>query len=167
MGVQDHKAHQVKDIGFAVITVSDSKTVETDTSGALIKELIEGAGHRVVSYYIVKDDKADIESSVNQYLEDPDVSALIICGGTGVSKRDVTIETVKPLLQKELSGFGELFRVLSMDEIGSAAIMSRATAGVKSGKALFCIPGSKGAVKLAMEKLILQECGHVLWEANR
>jgi molybdenum cofactor biosynthesis protein B len=167
MGAEEHKKHKVKDIGFALVTVSDSKTEETDGSGALIKELITAAGHRTVSYSIVKDDSDSIGTAAESALMHRDVQAVIICGGTGVSNRDVTIETIRPLIKKELSGFGELFRVMSMDEIGSAAMMSRATAGVTSGKALFCIPGSTGAVRLALEKLILPECGHMLWEANR
>ncbi|UCH89788.1 MAG: molybdenum cofactor biosynthesis protein MoaB [Thermoplasmata archaeon] len=167
MGAEEHKKQKVENLGFAIVTVSDSKTVETDSSGALIKELVEKAGHRVVSYDIVKDDKNEIYSETYRVLGGTEVSVVILCGGTGISHRDVTVETIKPMLHKELTGFGEIFRVLSMKEIGSAAIMSRATAGVIDGKAVFCIPGSIGAVKLAMEKLILEECGHIIWEANR
>jgi molybdenum cofactor biosynthesis protein B len=167
LGHHEHKKHAVENIGFALVTVSDTRTVEDDESGKLILKLIEGAGHKVVSYNIVKDTERDIRFEAERVLGKEDVSAAIFCGGTGVAARDVTIETIKPMLDKELSGFGEIFRVMSLEEIGSAAIMSRATAGVRKGKVIFCIPGSKGAVKLAMTKLILEECGHILWEANK
>lgn len=167
MGAIEHKKHSIKDIGFALVIVSDTRTEENDASGALMKELISKAGHRVVSYKIVKNDKNEISSEALRLLSLDDVEAIIFCGGTGISSRDVTIEAIKPIFEKELNGFGEIFRILSMEEIGSAAIMSRATAGVTRGKAIFCIPGSKNAVKLALKRLILEECGHILWEVKR
>lgn len=167
MGAIEHKKHSIKNIGFALVIVSDTRTKENDASGALMKELITKAGHNIVSYKIVKNDKEEISSEASRLLSLGDVNAIIFCGGTGISKRDVTIEAIKPIFEKELNGFGEVFRILSMEEIGSAAIMSRATAGVRNGRAIFCIPGSKGAVKLALESLILEECGHILWEAKR
>ena len=167
MSAEDHKKHSRENIGFALVVVSDSKTEETDTSGALIQELIKADGHRVISYKIVKDDPGQITDEAERALAVEDINAVIFCGGTGVSSRDVTIETIRPMFQKELTGFGEIFRAMSTAEIGSAAIMSRATAGVTNKKVLFCIPGSRGAVDLAMKKLILEECGHILWEVNR
>jgi len=167
LGAREHKKHSIKNIGFALVIVSDTRTEKNDASGMLMKELITKAGHRVVGYKIVRNDKDEILSEALQLLSSNDVDAIIFCGGTGISSRDITIEAIKPIFDKELNGFGEIFRVLSMEEIGSAAIMSRATAGVTKGKAIFCIPGSKGAVKLALERLILQECGHILWEVKR
>jgi len=167
LGAREHKKHSIKDIGFALVIVSDTRTEKNDASGMLMKELITKAGHRVVSYKIVRNDKDEISSEALRLLSLNDVDAIIFCGGTGISSRDITIEAIKPMFDKELNGFGEIFRMLSMEEIGSAAIMSRATAGVTKGKAIFCIPGSKGAAKLALKKLILQECGHILWEVRR
>lgn len=167
MSVEEHKEHGINDIGFAAVTVSDTRTEADDKSGDLIEKLIVEAGHRVVHRDIVKDDRVVIAHKAGGLLRDEEVQAVIFCGGTGISDRDVTVEAVVPILEKELTGFGELFRVMSMEEIGSAAMMSRATAGVVSGKVVFCIPGSSGAVKLAMKELILKECGHILWEANK
>ncbi len=150
-----------------MVTVSDTRTKDTDTSGALITELVHNAGHRVVSYNIVKDDKEEILTEARTLLSSNNVQAIIFCGGTGISARDDTIDVIKPIFHKELPGFGEIFRVMSLEDIGSAAIMSRATAGVVDGKVIFCIPGSRGAVKLALGKLILEECGHILWEVQR
>ena len=162
MSVEEHKKHAIKNIKFAVFVVSDTRNEKTDESGKLIKELIEKNKHNIVEYKIIKNDEKEILNAL-QYNAD----AIIFCGGTGISKKDITIDVVKPLLQKELPGFGEMFRILSIEEIGTAAIMSRATAGIIDGKAIFCIPVSKNAVKTAMEKIILEECGHILWEARK
>ncbi|MCD6330962.1 MAG: molybdenum cofactor biosynthesis protein MoaB [Thermoplasmata archaeon] len=162
MGVEEHKKHAIKNIKFAVFVVSDTRNEKTDESGKLIKELIEKKGHNAVEYKIIKNDEKEIINALQC-----NADAIVFCGGTGISKKDITIDVVKPLLQKELPGFGEMFRILSMEEIGTAAIMSRATAGIIDGKAVFCIPGSKNAVKTAMKKIILEECGHILWEARR
>ena len=167
MGATEHKKHSIGRICYGLVTVSDSRTKETDKSGALMKEMINAAGHSVKSYRVVRDDENEISAEAGRLLAMEGIDAIVFCGGTGISNRDVTIETVGPMLKKELTGFGEIFRMFSVDEIGSAAIMSRATAGVVDGKAIFCLPGSKGAVKLAFEKLILEECGHILWEARR
>ncbi|MDP7421871.1 MAG: molybdenum cofactor biosynthesis protein B, partial [bacterium] len=113
------------------------------------------------------DDMEMITAEGERLLSSEEVQAVIFTGGTGIARRDVTVEAVRPLMERELPGFGEIFRVLSMEEIGSAAMLSRATAGICNGKAVFCIPGSKGAVKLALQRLILEECGHILWEAGR
>ena len=138
-----------------------------DLSGDLIVKLLEKAGHRVVFRTVVPDDRVLIGRSVGNALGMEDVDAIITCGGTGVSLSDLTIETVRPLLRKTLPGFGEFFRRLSYDEIGSAALLSRALAGVADkGKAVFCIPGSPQAVRLCLERLILPEVGHILKHAR-
>ena len=167
MGSKDHKKHAALNIGFAVVTISDTRTVETDTSGLLVRDLIEDAGHHVEHYSIIKDDGEAIERLARMLFQETTVDAIVFCGGTGISPRDITPESVRPLLEKELPGFGELFRNLSQREIGSAAMMSRALAGIANGKAIFCIPGSRAAVSLAMDQLILQETGHLLWEMRK
>jgi molybdenum cofactor biosynthesis protein B len=135
----------------------------TDPSGDLIVELVKNAGHSVVSREILPDDRVLLGKYVGNAIGSENVDAIIVCGGTGISLTDVTIETLRPMMIKTLPGFGELFRKLSYDEIGSAAIMTRALAGVTDqGKALFCIPGSPQAVKLAITQLILPETGHIL-----
>ena len=169
-----HKAKAPKKVGFAVVVCSSSrfemaksmKRVD-DPSGDLIVELLEKAGHKVALRTLVSDDRVLIEQSVGKSLGMKDVDAIVTCGGTGVSLSDITIETVKPLLRKTLPGFGELFRRLSYDEIGSAALLSRALAGITDkGKVIFCIPGSPQAVKLCLEKLILPEVGHIIKHAR-
>jgi molybdenum cofactor biosynthesis protein B len=169
-----HKSEAPRKINFAIIVSSSSRYEKlkakipfTDPSGDLIAELVEKAGHSVASREILPDDRVLIGNYVGNTIGSKKVDAIIVCGGTGVSLKDVTIETVRPLLVKTLPGFGELFRKLSYDEIGSAAIMTRALAGVTDqGKAVFCIPGSPQAVKLVMEKLILPETGHILKHAR-
>ncbi|HHF56527.1 MAG TPA: MogA/MoaB family molybdenum cofactor biosynthesis protein [Thermoplasmatales archaeon] len=167
MGVEEHKKHAIQNISFALITVSDSRNEATDESGALIKEMAGKEGHSITEYRIIKNDRKEIEDVVKELLDRRDVDAILFCGGTGISSKDITVDTVKPFLEKELPGFGEMFRMLSMQEIGTAAMLSRAIAGIARRKAIFCIPGSKNAVKLAMEKIILEECGHILWEARK
>ena len=164
-----HKAEAPKRLGFAVFVCSSSRFREwqrkgkiDDPSGDMIAELLEKAGHRVALRGVVPDDGAVIRQSVLKALGMDEVDAVVTCGGTGVGARDVTIEAVKPLLEKELPGFGELFRGLSYDEIGSAAVMSRALAGVVKGKAVFVLPGSPQAVRLCVERLILPEAPHIV-----
>jgi len=149
----------------AVITVSDTRTIETDTGGALVVQHLEAAGHPVASREIVADEPAQIAAAVSRALAADGVRAIILTGGTGVAPRDVTPDTVEPLLERIVPGFGELFRQLSFADIGSAAILSRALAGLARGRVVFVIPGSRGAVQLAMEKLILPELGHLAGEA--
>jgi molybdenum cofactor biosynthesis protein B len=169
-----HKSKAPKKVNFAVIVSSSSRYQKlkarepfTDHSGDLIVELVQKAGHSVVSRDVLPDDRVLIGKYVGNAIGSEEVDAIIVCGGTGVSLKDVTIETVRPLMIKTLPGFGELFRKLSFDEIGSVAIMTRALAGVTDqGKAVFCIPGSPQAVELVMEKLILPEAGHILKHAR-
>ena len=169
-----HKTEAPRKLKFSLIVSSSSRYLKlkarepfTDPSGDLIVELVKNAGHSIVSRDILPDDRVLLGKYVGNAIGSEDVDTIIVCGGTGVSLTDVTIETVRPLLIKTLPGFGELFRKLSYDEIGSAAIMTRALAGVTDqGKAVFCIPGSPQAVKLVMTKLILPETGHILKHAK-
>jgi len=150
-----------------VITCSDTRTTETDTSGQLIQKLLKEQGHSVVAYYLVKDEPAQIKSRIAEGTTNDAVQAIIINGGTGISRRDSTFEAVNAMLEKRLDGFGEVFRYLTYQEIGSPAIMSRATAGIIKGRVLFSTPGSENAVRLAMEKLILPELGHLVKELTK
>ena len=171
MGYQSHKeASEKTPVSAVVITVSDTRTVETDTSGAHIKQALIENGHKVFDYRIVKDEPDQILDCLQRYTgksgtEEP--HAIIFSGGTGVAKRDTTIDIVQSFLEKELPGFGEIFRYLSYEEIGAGAIMSRATAGVARNTIIFSIPGSRNAVGLAMDKLILKEISHLVWEVAR
>lgn len=168
MSTQEHKMQAPKTVSCKVITVSDTREMETDKSGRLMIELLEQAGHKIVDYCIVKDEAECIKEEILQGCSREDIDVILTNGGTGIAKRDVTIETVQGLLDKEIVGFGELFRMLSYHEdIGSAAILSRAIAGVVKNKAVFSTPGSSGAVRLAMNKLILPEIGHVVREIKK
>jgi molybdenum cofactor biosynthesis protein B len=162
MSVQEHKAKGKRSINCFVVTVSDTRDESTDQSGQLIKSLLAGEQHQLVGYQIVKDEPAQIEALLRQALADKAVEAIIVNGGTGISPRDGTYEVIAGLLDKRLDGFGEIFRYLSYQDIGSAALMSRAVAGSARGKVLISLPGSKGAVSLAMEKLILPELRHMV-----
>ena len=144
---------------MGVITASDTRDAAGDESGRLIRELLEGAGHRVTHYEVLPDTPERIAEVVRERLRDLD--GLIINGGTGIAPRDSTIEALRPLIDKELEGFGELFRALSFKEIGSAAFLSRAMAGISGGKIVVALPGSPNACRLAMEKLLLPELGHM------
>ncbi len=160
-----HRKAAAESLDVAVITVSDTRTLETDTGGALVAEQLGGAGHRVARRTIVADDREAIQAALSEALDADGIRAVILTGGTGVAPRDVTPDSVEPLFDRRLPGFGELFRFLSFQEIGSAALLSRATAGIARGRAVFVIPGSRGAVRLAMERLILPELGHLASEA--
>ncbi|WCN39584.1 MogA/MoaB family molybdenum cofactor biosynthesis protein [Aneurinibacillus uraniidurans] len=165
MSVTEHKKEAPKSIGCMIITVSDTRNKETDKSGQLIRQFLEEAGHAVTRYEIVKDERAMIHEAIEAGVTDDAVQAILLHGGTGIAKRDVTVEVVASKLHKELPGFGEIFRMLSYTEdIGSAAILSRAIAGVYEDRAVFSMPGSSGAVRLAMSKLIIPELGHVIRE---
>ena len=162
MSIAEHKEKAKRSIRCFVVTVSDTRDENTDTSGQTIKQLLAAEGHQTTSYRIVKDEPAQIRALLIQALENGDVDAVIVNGGTGIAPRDGTYEVVSRLLEKKLDGFGEIFRYLSYLDIGSAAIMSRAAAGTAGGKILISLPGSSGAVKLAMEKLILPEIRHMV-----
>ncbi|MDD2666304.1 MAG: molybdenum cofactor biosynthesis protein MoaB [Methanocellales archaeon] len=162
---EEHKSH-VRSVRCAVLTFSDSRTEESDDSGKLIKELLVKSGHEIVAYQVMKDDLKAIQKAV-QDLIDSDVQVIITNGGTGISKKDVTIEAISELLDKKLDGFGDIFRFLSYEHMGSAAMMSRAIAGTIKNKIVICMPGSVDAVELGMKKLILPELGHMVWETNK
>jgi molybdenum cofactor biosynthesis protein B len=151
----------------AVLTVSDSRTSETDLSGDLLAAGLMEAGHDVVARQWVADESELISRQLSDWLAELDVQVIVTTGGTGVSRRDTTIEVVEKLLDKRLDGFGELFRMLSYEQVGSAAMMSRALAGLAGGVLLFAIPGSPAAVELALEKLMLPELPHLLFERSR
>ena len=163
----EHKARGPVSIECGIITCSDTRTPETDKSGQLIRELLTQGGHRIGAYHVVKDEPVEVRELVRQLGEQPGLDALIINSGTGISRRDSTFEAVDGLLEKRLPGFGELFRYLSFKEIGSPAMLSRATAGLYQGKVVFSIPGSSGAVRLAMEALILPELPHMVGELRK
>ena len=168
MGYTEHKeASAGRVVACAVITVSDTRTEATDKSGAYLRETLEANGHKVVHYEILKDEPDQIRDCLDRLLGHDEPHAVIFTGGTGIAKRDTTFDIVSATLEKELPGFGEIFRYLSYEEIGAGAIMSRATAGVAKNTIVFSIPGSRNAVGLAMEKLILHELAHLVWEVAR
>lgn len=151
----------------AIVTVSDTRTEADDTSGATIADLLRQGGHEVVARRILPDDPDRVRDALIELLHDPHCDGVLVNGGTGIARRDATYEAVAGLLDKRLDGFGELFRSLSYAEIGSAAMLSRAVGGVASGRLLFSMPGSTAAVRLAMERLILPELGHLLRELRK
>jgi molybdopterin adenylyltransferase len=168
-----HKAHAPRKVNFVVFICSTSRYVAmqkgeatTDVSGDTIEFILKNGGHTVLFKGVVSDDKAMIEHAVKSVLDNAGVEAAIFCGGTGITHTDVTIETVSPFFEKTLPGFGEFFRRLSFDKMGSGSITSRATAGVVNGKVLFCIPGSPDAVRTAVELLISPEVGHIVKHAR-
>jgi len=165
--MSEHDLHQFVKSNFAVIIISDTRDEKTDESSKIAKELITDAGHQVEAYSIIPNDKAQIRNAVKKLLQEPEVNVILTSGGTGISKRDITTDTLTDLFDKKIEGFGELFRKLSYEEVGEAAMISRATAGATNGKLVFCLPGSKNAVKLALSKLILPGLGHLIKEANR
>lgn len=164
---QEHKALAPKAVGCLVITCSDTRTPETDTSGQLIQKLLREQGHAVVAYHLIKDDPGQIQHRIALGATHDQIQAIIVNGGTGLSRRDSTYEAIDRMLEKRLDGFGEIFRLLTYQEIGSPAILSRTTAGTYNGRIVFSIPGSEHAVRLAMEKLILPELGHIVRELTK
>jgi len=163
----EHKHDAPDSVRCAVITVSDTRTVETDTGGALICEKLEQSGHSVQFRKIVPDEPARISQTLDQLEADQDVDVILFTGGTGISRRDQTYETISARLSKVIPGYGELFRMLSFQEIGPAAMLSRTTGGLFADKVLLTMPGSRAAVRLAMEQVILPELGHLVRESRR
>lgn len=160
-GLTEHKAAAPPSVGVFVLTVSDTRTEATDTAGRAIRDLLTAEGYTVVGARIVQDEPADVHAWVEAALADLAVQVVVTTGGTGVTSRDGTYEAVASLFEKQLDGFGELFRALSFKEIGPAAMLSRATAGTIGRRAVFVLPGSEHAVRLAMTRLILPELGHL------
>ena len=167
MSQEEHKAHAPRSVRCFIVTVSDTRTEATDTSGRAIADLLTAAGHVVAGRAMVKDDAEMVRGTLERQLASAEVQAIITTGGTGVTARDSTYEVVSSLLQKRLDGFGELFRMLSFQQIGPAAMMSRACAGLVAGHIVVSLPGSEGAVRLAMERLLIPELGHLVQQAKR
>ena len=161
-GGSDPHRHAPRRAAVGVLTVSDSRTLDTDRSGGLCATLLEADGHRVRFRDLVRDEPGDVLERLTVWLADPGCDGVIVSGGTGIAPRDRTYEVVAGLLERRLDGFGELFRSLSYAEIGSAAMLSRAVGGISGGRFLFSLPGAPEAVRLAMERLILPELGHLL-----
>ena len=165
--VHQHREAAPEYVRVAALTISDTRTPEDDTGGDTIQELLEEAGHEIVAREIVRDDVARIQTALVDLLGRDDVDAVVTTGGTGISARDTTYEVVERMLDKKLDGFGEIFRVLSYEEIGAAAMLSRAVAGAVGNKFLACLPGSRNAVRLAVEKLLVPEMAHVVFELRK
>lgn len=168
-GTQAHRndARKFTVLRCAVLTVSDSRTAETDESGRYLREALAAAGHTVLDHGLLPNDEDRVRSQVQAWLGRDDLELIVLTGGTGLGSRDRTIEVVRPLLEKEMPGFGELFRMLSFQDIGPAAMLSRATAGLRAGRIIVSLPGSEKAVRLAMERLLLPELGHLVQQATR
>ncbi len=156
-----HKESAPVRLGFAILTMSNTRTMKDDTSGKTIREQAVAEGHLITHHHVVRDDLDEIQITLKSILDDDRTDIIVMNGGTGISPADVTIEAVRPMFDKELSAFSALFHVLSYEKVGSVAMLSRAAAGIVKGKAVFCVPGSPRAVDLAMEKLILPEAGHI------
>ncbi len=167
MSAEDHRKAAPSSLGFALITVSDTRTLKDDVSGRALQEKVQTSGHRVAGTSLVADEAMAIRGAVQEMLEEPGVDVVVTTGGTGFSPRDVTLDAVLPLLEKPIEGFGELFRMLSYRQVGAAAMLSRAAAGLVRGKAVFLLPGSPKAVALAMDELILPEAAHLIGQARR
>jgi molybdenum cofactor biosynthesis protein B len=160
------KARALGAIPLAVITVSDTRTPETDVNGLYLREEIQKAGHTLAAYRIVRDEPAEIEMVLNDFCQ-TEARILLFNGGTGISPRDTTFDVLSRKLEKVMPGFGEIFRMLSYEQVGAAAMLSRATAGIYKGKLIVSTPGSPAAVQLAWEKLLLPELNHLAWEVVR
>lgn len=165
--VHRHRHSAPRELAIAVITVSDTRGAKTDSGGDLLAEGLSAAGHKVVARRWVPDDRALIRAELDALLGDPSVQVILLTGGSGLAPRDVTPEALAGLFEREIPGFGELFRMLSYDEIGAAAMLSRATAGVAKGRIIAALPGSRGALRLALERLLIPELGHLYGEANK
>ncbi|WP_132057920.1 MogA/MoaB family molybdenum cofactor biosynthesis protein [Halorussus amylolyticus] len=163
----DHHAHDVESLGAAVVTVSSSRSLSDDPSGDAVVAALEDAGHTVVSRDLVNDDRDGVQGSLDALVRRDDVDIVVTTGGTGVTPDDVTVEAISPLFEKELPGFGELFRSLSFEEIGTKIVGTRATAGVADGVPVFCLPGSENAARLGTEEIIVEEAGHLAGLASR
>ena len=165
--LHEHKADTPDQLRVAVITVSDTRTLETDTGGGLLCEKLGAAGHDLVERAIVPDEPARMRPLLESWRDRDDIDAVLMTGGTGISHRDMTFETVTELIDKPLPGYGELFRMLSYEEIGAATILSRATGGLMGRTVLLTMPGSRAAVALAMDRIVLPELNHLVREARR
>jgi len=166
-GTEAHRAAAPESVRCAILTVSDSRIAETDTSGGLLRDTLRLAGHKIVAYEIVPDEPDQIRTVLGDWIERDDVQAVLSNGGTGIAARDTTYDAISGMLEKRIDGFGELFRMLSWQEIGAAAMLSRAVAGVAGGTLIVSMPGSTNAVRLALSKLIVPELGHLVYEISK
>jgi molybdenum cofactor biosynthesis protein B len=166
-GVEEHRAAARDRLNLAVLTISDTRTLETDTSGALIVDLAQESGHRIVRREIVPDEPERMRPLLEDFHANPEIHAALLTGGTGISPRDQTYETVSSLLTRPLPGYGELFRMLSFAEIGPACLLSRAVGGLMGRLVILVMPGSRAAVELAMRRIILPELPHIVHEARK
>ena len=167
VSVTDHRAASPASVACFVLTVSDTRTLDTETSGRAVAELLTEAGHTVADRKVVKDNPDDVYEAVTKAIINARVRAVITTGGTGLARRDATFEALTSHFEKRIDGFGELFRMLSYQEIGAAAMLSRATAGIIRGAVVFMLPGSEAAVRLATAKLIIPELGHIVRELTK
>ncbi|MCY4009536.1 MAG: MogA/MoaB family molybdenum cofactor biosynthesis protein [Anaerolineaceae bacterium] len=168
MAAQEHRELAgERAVNVAIITVSDTRTPETDTNKHYLEERLTALGHRVLAYHLIPDEPTQVRAVLDELVALPELQLLLYNGGTGIARRDTTFDVISRLLEKPMPGFGELFRMLSYDEVGAAAMLSRATAGVYRGKLVFSLPGSNNAVRTAVEKLILPEIEHLAWEIVR
>jgi len=165
--VDEHKAYAPSELSFAVLTASDSRNDAEDESGWKIAEMVTEAGHHVIEHRVIADEEEVIRTAVAAAVSEKGADVVVLNGGTGLASRDVSVEAVQPLLDRVIEGFGELFRALSYEQIGAAAMLSRAVAGVMSKSAIFVLPGSPKAVELAMAALILPEVAHLVGQLRR
>jgi molybdenum cofactor biosynthesis protein B len=165
--VEQHREAAPDVVRCAILTVSDTRTTETDTSGQIVRQHLSWRGHQIVAYEIVPDDAERIGALLDEWIARGDIQAIVTNGGTGIAQRDTTFDAIDGRLDKRLDGFGEIFRMLSYQQIGAAAMLSRAVAGVCGSTVIFCTPGSANAVKLAMESLIAPEIAHVVYELTK
>jgi molybdenum cofactor biosynthesis protein B len=165
--MSEHPTSKKTPTTFGLIVTSDTRNERENETGRIAVDLIEGDGHSVASHTLVPNNEERIRAEVERLLYDDSVAVIVTSGGTGIGAKDRTVAAVAPILEKEMPGFGELFRRISYDEVGGAAIMSRATAGISKGKLIFCLPGSRNAMKVALTKIILPNVGHMQWELNR
>lgn len=166
MSIEEHKKETLH-VNVMVITISDTRTKETDKSGQKMMELLRNHGHRIASYTIIQDEEDIMKQTILEACQNPKVQVILMNGGTGIAKRDVTFEVLHSIIERPIPGFGELFRMLSYEEIGSSAMLSRAMAGIIQNTVIFSTPGSTKAVTLAMEKLIILELSHIVREINK
>ena len=164
---EEHQYDQEKQLIFCVLTTSDTRNVANDRGGWTIRQKLESAGHKIFETWICQDDKMEIESIMEEWFRNPNVHGIITTGGTGLGFRDVTPETLQPYFTKKIDGFGELFRMISYEDVGTKALLSRADAGIVKDKVVFMLPGSVKAVELAMEKLVLPELHHIVHEITK
>ena len=165
--MSEHRRDQKVEAVIALMVTSDTRTLETDETGKKALHLLEEEGHKVAEHIVVGNDTARIQEAFEGFLEDDRIQVIITSGGTGIGMRDKTVDAVSGYFDKRLEGFGELFRRLSYEEIGVAAMISRAVAGIADGKLIFCLPGSSGAMETALKRIILPALGHMLWELKR